>query len=302
MNRKLIFSFSLILLFILTACSSRQIHNESTIITVPQIKIEETIKTNIDLVDNVFVYFSHKVGVITWDEAINYLADSNYKTSVIKPTENDIGRIKVYLEDKKDFTSLAFYPLNHEEKLSLLTYETYNGHIVINIDNNYHSTDSEYSIYNIDSDPKSKKVESLNELLNPLKGFKNESSETKTIDVYINTVYHKADGKIKIDLETNLPNETKLMLTIKKGDQSISQDNVIISGGKATSPGFSDEGYIFKKGTYSLEISMPILSVQTDNVRKILGNRGENLKGDLVIYSDFGECYEVAKNEYFNID
>ena len=53
-------------------------------------------------------------------------------------------------------------------------------------------------------------------------------------------------------------------------------------------------------GSYKLEVMMPIPSVQSNNVREVIGHKGEKLTGTLVKQSEFREKY-VAYTTSFKI-
>ena len=84
-----------------------------------------------------------------------------------------------------------------------------------------------------------------------------------------------ADGSFLI--ETNLPGGTELMLTLK-GRGYLAQDKVIVGDGVAVCERFTDKGKQLV-GDFTLEVLMPIPSVQSDYVKHFIGERGEYLTG-----------------------
>lgn len=79
------------------------------------------------------------------------------------------------------------------------------------------------------------------------------------------------------DIHTNLPSETELSLTLK-GRGYIAQGKAIVYDGVGVSERFTNKGkQLF--GDFTLEVLMPIPSVQTDYVKHFIGENGEYLTG-----------------------
>jgi hypothetical protein len=81
-------------------------------------------------------------------------------------------------------------------------------------------------------------------------------------------------------IETNLPDETELSLTLK-GRGYIAQGEAIVKDGQAVSPVFTNHGNALD-GNYELQVLMPIPNVQSDYVKHFIGNYGQYLKGEYV--------------------
>ena len=81
-------------------------------------------------------------------------------------------------------------------------------------------------------------------------------------------------------IETNLPNETELSLTLK-GKGYLAQGEAIVENGRAVSPVFTNRG-VALEGDYTLEVLMPIPSVQSDYVKHFIGENGQYLKGEYI--------------------
>lgn len=110
------------------------------------------------------------------------------------------------------------------------------------------------------------------------------------IEVSIDVVGNWNNEKAAFDINTNLPNETKLILSLRSGDYNTeenftAQTDVIVENGKAHTDGFSKKG-VKLTGDYDLSVSMSSPKLQSDNVRKYIGQNGEFMKGKYVEKSD----------------
>lgn len=86
---------------------------------------------------------------------------------------------------------------------------------------------------------------------------------------------------------TNLPDGTSFMVSIDNEAKAYSHTMKIIVRNKnyQTEP-FSNEGKPLGFGNYEITVIMPIPEVQTPEVRKVIGEHGEYLKGPLVSERD----------------
>ena len=130
----------------------------------------------------------------------------------------------------------------------------------------------------------------------------NSKLKKKELDVFINVKGHKEGNSVIFDIDTNLPDETVLMLTLSKGDYNTEesftgQEKVTVKDGKADSEGFSNKGEALG-GEYDLSVSMSLPSTQEDSVREVIGENGEYMTGSLVQKSDIsGDSYLKAMFE-----
>lgn len=97
-----------------------------------------------------------------------------------------------------------------------------------------------------------------------------------------------------------------MMLTLSKGDYNTddyftAQTKVTIEGGKAISDPFSNKGEALT-GEYDLSVSMSLPSLQTDAVRAVIGEKGENMTGPLVETSSIGDSKTVGALFSVNAD
>jgi hypothetical protein len=102
--------------------------------------------------------------------------------------------------------------------------------------------------------------------------------------------------------KTNLPPKTELMITLHSCDRNYHAQSKATVGenGQFNSEQFSDSKNPPKNemlsGNYSIEIVVPIVSVQPDEVKTVLGSKGRNLSGAYVIEdSIFGKTIRYKK-------
>ena len=105
------------------------------------------------------------------------------------------------------------------------------------------------------------------------------------------------DRRVRLHGTTNLPTDTNLMLSVKERAQggfygqskcSVAADGLFDSGAFGPRAGLKD-------GVYVADVVMPIPHVQPDNVKKIIGENGDNLSGPLVENGSFGVTVSVEK-------
>ena len=97
----------------------------------------------------------------------------------------------------------------------------------------------------------------------------------------------QADGKVVIGGDSNLPDQTKLLVTVKRDGYS-AQDTPTVQGGHFMTQAFSLRGSPLPAGHYLAEITMPIPAVQPESVQKVIGSKGENLTGTLLQQDSIG--------------
>ena len=115
-----------------------------------------------------------------------------------------------------------------------------------------------------------------------------EASESSEFEVEIEVNGQRKDNGVVFNVTTNLPDTAELLLSLTNGDGngvnpsfSMAQDKITIKEGKAASTPFSNKGSPLN-GDFDLCISMGIPSLQTDEVPKVIGENGENIKGNFV--------------------
>ena len=130
-----------------------------------------------------------------------------------------------------------------------------------------------------------------------------EESSAKTIDVTLEVEpnVNSEDGTVLFGVKTNLPEDTKFLVTVFN-DSYTGQDNIVIQkDGIGYTSEFSDDGQGLK-GTYTVNVTMTIPSLQNDSVKKIIGQNGENITGKYVAQSSIGDSNTVEGEFEFTFD
>ena len=91
--------------------------------------------------------------------------------------------------------------------------------------------------------------------------------------------------------ETNLPEQTELMVSVEGVQGFRGQAEAVVQSGRfAAGPFGPSDG--LPDGTYDAEVMMPIPAVQPEAVRSLIGSDGELLKGKLVHRDGIGTSVE----------
>jgi len=95
--------------------------------------------------------------------------------------------------------------------------------------------------------------------------------------------------------KTNLPDGTDLMISISRKESNYSaEDQVKVTGGKFHTQKFSQKGSDLNPGRYSVEVLMPFPGVQSEGVRSVIGEHGEELTGPLVKHEALGNLVKYV--------
>lgn len=95
--------------------------------------------------------------------------------------------------------------------------------------------------------------------------------------------------------QTNLPDDTELMISVRRKESNYwAEDKVKVAGGKFRSQKFSQKGGDLNPGKYSVEVLMPLPGVQSDGVRSVIGEHGEDLIGPLVKHEELGNLVKYV--------
>lgn len=103
-------------------------------------------------------------------------------------------------------------------------------------------------------------------------------------------------GDAYFTIQTNLPDETNLIVGIKgindsglANDNYSAQEKVTVKNGNAVAGPFRNESVPLPAGEYNVEITMPYAGVQPENVQRVIGKKGKNLRGDDIVVSSEDE-------------
>jgi hypothetical protein len=100
--------------------------------------------------------------------------------------------------------------------------------------------------------------------------------------------------------ETNLPDGTDLMISIdSRTTRYNAGSKALVQGGLFESETFSKDDSGLEAGQYTAEVSMPVAFVQSQSVRTVIGEKGENLKGSLVEQGNLGVT--VSRKQPFQL-
>lgn len=124
------------------------------------------------------------------------------------------------------------------------------------------------------------------------------TEQNNKIEVSLDVTVNENNGQPIFTVNTNLPDETDLMLSLS-GEDYTGQTNVIVNGGIATSEQFSNNGKALK-GKYVLSVSMSNPKLQSDNVRAVIGEYGEHMSGKCVQASDTDNTTYISKDFNFS--
>ncbi len=90
------------------------------------------------------------------------------------------------------------------------------------------------------------------------------------------------NGTVSVFAQSNLPDGTILGGMVFDEGSYIAQDSQVLQDGKAEFGPFSDKGGALPSGAYEVSVTMPIARNQPDEVKAIIGRKGEYLTGPRV--------------------
>jgi len=119
-------------------------------------------------------------------------------------------------------------------------------------------------------------------------------------DVTLSIEPPSPEGPHRVTAITSLPDGTSLMFTVtsKSRPGESYQDTAVVTGGKAEAGPFGKDGTL-PPGQYDVEVTMPIPEVQSPETRRVIGDKGENLRGPLVKRGTMGAT--VERTEAFTL-
>lgn len=101
--------------------------------------------------------------------------------------------------------------------------------------------------------------------------------------------------------ETNLPDGTEGIASIEsKTTKKGGSDKFTVQGGRFRAGPFSDGGQGLAPGSYTLDVTIAIAQVQPPQVKAVIGQNGENLRGPLVERDDIGTSVRLSQD--FRLD
>lgn len=114
-------------------------------------------------------------------------------------------------------------------------------------------------------------------------------------DVYLDVTTETYGYATYISIKTNLPNRTKMVVTLKGNGYNAGDDSVYVSNGVAKTTGFTNRGSALSPGTYTVKITMVKASLQSSSVKSVIGSQGEYLKGTYAVSDGFGGSGKIVE-------
>lgn len=120
-------------------------------------------------------------------------------------------------------------------------------------------------------------------------------TDLANISVNIEALATAVDAKhIEIKGSTNLPDETQLNITVEDSKEEWrSQTDAIVSNGAFLIPNL-EIAYGLSPDRYKIDITQIVPPLQPESVRKVIGDHGERLTGELVSDSSMGKTAQLA--------
>jgi hypothetical protein len=113
-----------------------------------------------------------------------------------------------------------------------------------------------------------------------------------TIDVEIQT-----DGRLRIRGTTNLPRQTRLLVSVEEVSRTLFPMQAkcsVRSDGSFRTPVLGPSDGV-APGQWLAEVTMPLPRLQPESVRQVIGSAGEHLRGPLVERDEFGVVVRVSQ-------
>jgi len=242
-----------------------------------------------ELFDDVFIKLTDDVGITSFDECLDYVKSTEFEYKANTPSNEEPGEITI--TDDSDFhITMLFESQDNGNAFYDVVYS--NGKFEGSVMYNRIKKEKWYQIYDATASEKSKKVNSLNDIITFIKNdvperqknYSNNVESNGIIDVAFDISHREENGKIIFDVNTNLPDKMILMLSLTN-DNYYAQNKVKVNGGAFTSSGFSDKGNKLV-GHYKLEISSIFPNMQDSDVVTKIGAQGEFLTGKYVDEED----------------
>lgn len=124
-------------------------------------------------------------------------------------------------------------------------------------------------------------------------------STSKPLNVKLDVKVVTYGNKAKLVATTNLPDFTMLQIILTRKNSIYSaQSHMTAYKGKMESSFFSYHDGPLESGEYTAEIFTPTADVLPKNVRRVIGQNGENMKGPLIQYDSAGGNQVVISKKF----
>lgn len=240
------------------------------------------------LFPGVFNDMAAGVGVYRYDECVKRINDTGFAYK----TGGSISRRKIQFSEVDGYIlCLWFVPDNDGQSiLTSVHYYDVNINYELDVTDNDHSTNVTYSVYDEESDPTNTAVSGIEELYaffyeempRRRELYREAVKDNEMIDVTLEASAAMINGEVFITVKTNLPNETKLAITVMKSSKRITTTEATVYDGKAVSEAITEDGKPLS-GRYLIRVIMKWPSLQPNSVKLVIGKNGEFLTGPYVI-------------------
>ncbi len=236
---------------------------------------------------DLFVAAAEHVGVSDYGTCLEFVRETGTEFQTTAPSDTEAGKISV--ADGNGFVlNMTFSPdAANRDILTLLTYT--DGDYEGSVADILLTGDLTYDTYDVNAEQKHTEVADVNAIVRFItedvpkrKAAYNASMQENTVlEVTLDVSSEAQGGKVVFTVETNLPDNTELMLSLSDGSGYLAQTKVYVKNGSAVSEGFTNRGEPLS-GDYSLNVLMPLPKLQPENVIAVIGTKGEFMSGPFV--------------------
>ena len=236
---------------------------------------------------DMFVAAARHVGISDYETCLQFMRGTGTEFQATAPSDTESGRISV--ADDNGFVLNMTFSADAADRdiLTLLTYT--DGDYEGSVSDILLTGDLTYGTYDVNAEQKHTDVADVNAIVRFIteevpkrKAAYNASMQENTVlEVTLDVSSEAQDGKVFFTVETNLPDETELMLSLSDGSGYLAQTKAYVKNGVAVSEGFTNRGEPLS-GDYSLNVLMPLPKLQPENVIAVIGTKGEFMTGPFV--------------------
>lgn len=127
----------------------------------------------------------------------------------------------------------------------------------------------------------------------------NNSNSKENIDLKLEIIEKVNNGKVKFEINTNLPDSTEGLVTLlNESIDHTAQSKVVIKNGSGITEEFSNKGEPLVSGLYKIAFSTPVYELQPESVQKFIGENYKNIKSEYLNDGELGKniIYEKEIN------
>ena len=236
---------------------------------------------------DLFVAAAEHVGVSDYGTCLEFVRKTGTEFQTTAPSDTEAGKISV--ADGSGFVLNMTFAADaaNRDILALLTYT--DGDYEGSVSDITLTGDLTYDTYDVNAEQKHTEVADVNAIVRfiteevPKRKAAYDASmqENTVLEVTLDVSSEAQGGKVFFTVETNLPDNTELMLSLSGDGGYLAQTKVYVENGIAVSEGFTNRGEPLS-GDYSLNVLMPLPKLQAENVIAVIGTKGEFLAGPFV--------------------